>query len=1090
MTTNYEKLKALLRDLFQMDQADLDFGLYRIMNAKRDEIEKFLETDLLPQVKAELARHTKLDSGGKKAELDETIENAKRLGVNPDTVPKVLELRDELKKGGDLDVLENEVFSHLYNFFRRYYHEGDFLSLRRYKEGVYAIPYEGEEVKLYWANHDQYYIKSTEYLRNYTFKLRDNRRVHFRVVEADTEADNNKPQNGKERRFILVEADPVVVENGELFIRFNYHADTRKQAELNTAAVTALLGNATLTDWLSALGELRPTEKNPGRTLLAKHLDDFTARYAFDYFIHKDLGGFFRRELDFFIKNEIMHLDDVEDEAAPKVELYLSRIKALRKIAHKIIAFLEQLETFQKKLWLKKKFVVETNYCVSLDRVPQELYPQIIENKTQIEEWKRLFAIHEIEGDLATPGYRESLSIDFLKAHQDLVLDTRHFSSTFTNSLLSSPSILGKEKSIEDAVDGVLVEAENFHALRLLEIRFQRSIKCIYIDPPYNRGGNDFIYKDAYQHSSWLSMINDRLAAAYHLLKNDGVIFTSIDENERTNLDVALAGTFGPENRVEELIWAQNTTHSQSPTYSTNHEYIPVYAKNKAATVADPGMFREPKPGFTEIQELIQRWNPAYPPVAEVEKEIKALMDKHLADYKEELREMDLTYNEDTQKQDPWRGIYQYCNAEYRDKSGNLVDEALAREAKASIWVWQEGDASMPAGKQSPTTKDPTHSNFRFYKPPHPKTGKPCSHPKSGWRWPFEWHDGTRESFRNHDCKNRIVWGENEERVPRYKRFLHEVETNVAKSVIHDYTDGEKQVANLFGATDVFPNPKPSTLIERFVLQTCRKGEWVLDFFSGSGTTGQAVMDASVVLKGRLKFLLVEMGEHFQSTLLPRIKKLCYSPHWLDGKPKSKGTPEEARYRARVIKCLRLESYEDCLNNLQLKRTNAQDDLLTQAQDLREDYTLHYMLHVETRGSASLLNIQKFTDPFSYKLKVSTGTVGETKEVNVDLVETFNWLIGLKVKHIDHIRNVRVVEGTNPQGDRVLILWRNVAEVPNDKLDEWFRTQGYNTRDQEYDVIYVNGDNNLENLRRGDQTWKVRLIEEDFHRLMWECQDA
>jgi hypothetical protein len=196
MMTNYEKLKALLRELFQMDQADLDFGLYRIMNAKRDEIEKFLEHDLLPQVRAELARHTSLDSGVKKSELDEAIENANRLGVNPDAVPKVQQLREELKQGADLDALENEVFSHLCNFFRRYYHQGDFLSLRRYKEGVYAIPYEGEEVKLCWANHDQYYIKSTEYLRNYTFRLRDKRRVHFKVVEANTEANNNKTPNG------------------------------------------------------------------------------------------------------------------------------------------------------------------------------------------------------------------------------------------------------------------------------------------------------------------------------------------------------------------------------------------------------------------------------------------------------------------------------------------------------------------------------------------------------------------------------------------------------------------------------------------------------------------------------------------------------------------------------------------------------------------------------------------------------------------------------------------------------------------------------------------------------------------------------
>ncbi len=88
--------------------------------------------------------------------------------------------------------------------------------------------------------------------------------------------------------------------------------------------------------------------------------DRYTARNTFDYFIHKDLGGFLRRELDFYIKNEVMHLDDIESETAPRVEQYLSKIKVIRRIAGKIIDFLAQLEDFQKKLWLKKKFVVET----------------------------------------------------------------------------------------------------------------------------------------------------------------------------------------------------------------------------------------------------------------------------------------------------------------------------------------------------------------------------------------------------------------------------------------------------------------------------------------------------------------------------------------------------------------------------------------------------------------------------------------------------------------------------------------------------------------------------------------------------------
>ena len=156
----------------------------------------------------------------------------------------------------------------------------------------------------------------------------------------------------------------------------------------------------------------------------------------------------------------------------------------------------------------------------------------------------------------------------------------------------------------------------------------------------------------------------------------------------------------------------------------------------------------------------------------------------------------------------------------------------------------------------------------------------------------------------------------------------------------------------------------------------------------------------------------------------------------------------------------------------------------------KEDYTLHYMLDTETSGSPSLININRFENPFDYKLKVSNGSVGETKEVNVDLVETFNYLIGLRVKHIDSIRGFKVIQGINPAGEKVLVIWRNVKDKPNNVLDDFFLKQGYNTRDMEFDLIYVNGDNNLENLKRPDDTWKVRLIEEDFLRLMFDVEDV
>ena len=399
--TNLAKFKKLLSELFMLDRADLDFGIYRIMNAKREEIMRFLNNDLLPQVKDELETLGTGDRAQLEQEYQEALEQAKRFGVaGPENAPPVIEARMKLEASVDVAAMESEVFSHLFNFFRRYYSEGDFLSLRRYKEGVYAIPYEGEEVKLYWANADQYYIKTSENFRDYIFKLSDERRVHFKLIAADTEQNNNKATEGQERRFILSEAEPLVEENGELLIRFEYRTDAekRKQADLNAEAVRRILSTERFGAWTEMLRVKAPTEKNPNRTLLEKHLTDYSSRNTFDYFIHKDLGGFLRRELDFYIKNEVMHLDDIESETAPRVEQYLCKVKAIRRIAHKIIAFLEQLENFEKKLWLKKKFVVETNFCVTLDRVPEDLYVEIVANDAQREEWLRLFGIDKIIG--------------------------------------------------------------------------------------------------------------------------------------------------------------------------------------------------------------------------------------------------------------------------------------------------------------------------------------------------------------------------------------------------------------------------------------------------------------------------------------------------------------------------------------------------------------------------------------------------------------------------------------------------------------------------------------------------------------------
>ena len=232
MSQKYEKLKTLLKELFQLDQPDLDFGLYRIMHAKSGEVTQFLDKDLLPQVQAALASYKTADKAEIEKELAKVIAGIEAAGMDPAQSPKVADLNTRLKTDAvDVRALESEVYDHLFSFFRRYYSEGDFLAKRVYKAGTYAIPYEGEEVKLYWANQDQYYIKSSEYLRDYAFRLRPDdeqkpMRVHFRLADAaEGEHGNVKSAEGKERRFRLAEVRAVSVEGGELVIRLTYQPD-------------------------------------------------------------------------------------------------------------------------------------------------------------------------------------------------------------------------------------------------------------------------------------------------------------------------------------------------------------------------------------------------------------------------------------------------------------------------------------------------------------------------------------------------------------------------------------------------------------------------------------------------------------------------------------------------------------------------------------------------------------------------------------------------------------------------------------------------------------------------------------------------
>ncbi|OQY32630.1 MAG: hypothetical protein B6241_10365 [Spirochaetaceae bacterium 4572_59] len=256
---------------------------------------------------------------------------------------------------------------------------------------------------------------------------------------------------------------------------------------------------------------------------------------------------------------------------------------------------------------------------------------------------------------------------------------------------------------------------------------------------------------------------------------------------------------------------------------------------------------------------------------------------------------------------------------------------------------------------------------------------------------------------------------------------------------------------------------------------------------------------------GKRKYILVEMGDQFDTVLKPRIQKVIYSTDWKNGKPTTRNTGI-----SHCFKYLRLESYEDTLNNLTFDDNPVRDKVMEKNDTLRQDYMLHYLLDVETKGSQSLLNIDHFADPAAYTLKLKKPGSDEQQTKTIDLIETFNYLIGLRLNHYaapqsftaDFTRKTDpelpedqhtklVLKGKLTLSDTGKWWFRKLTgnlEEDNLMLDEWFKKFRLSTADFEYDTIYVNGSNNLPNLKQDDENWKVRLIEEEFHKKMWEGQ--
>jgi len=875
------------------------------------------------------------------------------------------------------------------------------MSKRRYsKKEKYAIPYNGEEVYLHWANSDQYYIKTSEHFTDYSFASKGII-IHFKLQNADVEQNNVK---GDKRFFIPKPKEASFDKKAKnVIIPFEYrplteqeqtrYGNKNQQDKILEKAIEQITGKFEKDDAvLAALSaEKRKNADGKSVSFLEHHLRQYTRRNTSDFFIHKDLETFLKRELDFYIKNEVLNVDDIEAGGQDRAEGWFQVMKVIRNLGYKIIAFLAQIENFQKKLFEKKKFVTETQYCITVGNIDGKFYDSIADNDAQWAEWKELFAIDEEEKTLfnSNAKSRKDKRIAFLKAHPTLVLDTKHFNSDFVDKLLASFD------DIDEATDGLLIHSENWQALNLLLEKYHQKVKYVYIDPPFNSKSTEILYKNDYKHSSWLSLMQNRLELAATLLTEKGVLTVAIDENEQERLGFLLDKQF-PEFSKTCVTVIHNPGGIQGENFSYSHEYA---------------YFIFPSDGTY---------------IGKVERDDASIFP-------------------------------------LRDWGGEDSKRDSARNCFYPIYV--KGNKVIGFGDVCPDDFHPSKAVIKR------KDGSleiyPVDPSGAERKWRF-----ARQSVEK--IKDQLTCDEvNGEKVIRRHKSVYRFKTVWTDNKYNSNIHGSKLLGDILGHKE-FTFPKSLYNVVDCIHAATQDVEQpiILDYFAGSGTTGHAVIHLNRKDAGQRKFILVEMGNYFDTVLLPRIKKVTFSPEWKDGKPKRMATKEEAERSPRIIKYQRIESYEDALNNISFRSADGQTKLMQ-----FDDYLLNYMLEFETKGSETFLNIEKLASPFSYKLVLQEGQ--ETKEREVDLPETFNYLLGLHVKTrkvlYDNGKKYLVYRGTVDHKE-VVVIWRETKGWGKKDYERDKKFVAEKKLTEGTDEVFVNGDSFIPKAKALDPVFKRRMF--------------
>lgn len=548
----------------------------------------------------------------------------------------------------------SDLYNKLYTFFDSYLNETGtpFYNKTQLHKNLYEKVYsDREDLALFWKTQRLHYVKTEATytslkfdINNYKFEFDASELDHqknnekkdiefhlyevegnilkFKVIYKDGSAKKyerlkkylglNKPDDIKDYIFNNIENfehPNIKIEKNSINLK-HFSSKTAFRKIINVKNIDDFLETVIISLTVSGIEDildyLRKESLEVEEELLKEAFRIYKKQKEVDYFIHKDASSFLKEQFNQYIYDYLFNdreLNTLWDQDR------ISDIQKLKKVANEIIDYIAMFEDELKEIWLKPKFVLNSDYVLTLGKLNNiELIEKIVNSAgfdKQINEWKELHApIVDVDSNRTIKRewkeFEFALSFDkkeiiFIDENgtkslnenfKNLPIDTRYFKEL-------KYEIISNFDNIDSQLDGVLIKSENYQALNSILRKYGGEIELIYIDPPFNTG-EDFDYKDNYQDSTWLTIMNERLELSHELLAENGSLFLHLGEDASYYGRVLLNKIFGKDSYLNNIIWSYTLIGGNAKKWERNHEYITWFAKDPQNYIFNKDLVRQP----------------------------------------------------------------------------------------------------------------------------------------------------------------------------------------------------------------------------------------------------------------------------------------------------------------------------------------------------------------------------------------------------------------------------------------------------------------------------------------------------------------